>query len=353
MTLKMGSVRRETPPAEKPVSLNGTPAFGKEYTPGMLLCEYKEGSGWQDARIVPRGPLPLDPATMSLHYAQSIFEGMKLHWLASGKKGLFRPLDHGERFKRSAERMVMAPMDPELFTTLVTEFARHQQGALPDDPALSLYFRPLSFGVDTALGLRASKNFQFLILGMVVAEYFKSGSSLKVWVNEETVRACPKGLGAAKTAANYAASLHGQVQAVKMGCDQALWLDGKESRYVEELGAMNLFFVQDGVLKTPILSDSILAGITRSSLLTLAKEAGLKTEETRLAWPELAQGIKEGRVTEAFGAGTAAVVSPIGQFLWQGQWLKLPEPKPVADRLRKALTDIQKGVVSHPWIVEI
>ncbi len=330
-----------------PLGLDVDPGFGKCFTPGMILADYTPEAGWHNARLVDRAPIPMDPACVALHYGQSIFEGMKAFRDVNGDMVLFRVEAHAERLRRSAERMAMPPMSDSEFIGLTRAFVDHQGPALSNTPGHALYLRPLVFGSDPVLGVHPSKNYTFVILGMIVSNYFAKGASgLKIWVEENYVRAVHGGTGAAKTAGNYAASLLAQRKAQEVGCSQVLWLDANEHRFVEELGGMNFMALIGGELVTPPLGDTILAGITRNSLLSLARHLGMVVVERPIEVTELLEGIRSGRTTEAFACGTAATLTQIAEFVYRGEAFTLPalaESDSLAVRLKALLQGVQVG----------
>jgi branched-chain amino acid aminotransferase len=349
----MIALREEIGPATAPPEGARTAPFGTAFTAAMLTVEYRPGEGWQNGRITPRAALSLDPATAVFHYGQSIFEGLKAHRLADGGLALFRVQEHGRRFARSAERLAMPAMPPGMFTVLVTAFVRHQAACLPPEADLSLYLRPFMFATDAALGVRPSESYLFLIIAAVVGKYFStSDPSVKLLVSDEYTRTGPGGTGSAKTGGNYAASLLAQQAAKQQGCDQVLWLDACERRWVEEMGGMNIFFVTRDTLVTPPLSDTILAGVTRNSLLTLANDLEIPAREAPVALEEVLSGIESGAVSEAFACGTAAVIVPVGELRYRGRTWRLPSEAPLATRLRERLVAIQQGrdTDRHGWV---
>jgi branched-chain amino acid aminotransferase len=352
----MTPFREEIAPAAAPLEGASTAPFGTAFTPAMLLLEYRQREGWHDGRIVARAAIPLDPATAVFHYGQSIFEGLKAHRLADGGVALFRVGDHGARFARSAERLAMPAMPAEMFVELVTRYVRHQAGCIPAEEGLSLYLRPFMFATDAALGVRPSDTYLFLIIAAVVGKYFSTAEpSVRLLVSDRLARTGPGGMGAAKTGGNYAASLLAQREARDAGCDQVLWLDACERRYVEEMGGMNIFFRDREGLVTPPLSDTILAGVTRDSILDLARAEGVPVREERIAVAEVLAGIRSGAVTEAFACGTAAVICPISEFRYRGEVYRLAGEMPVAARLRETLVAIHQGRVADPsgWLTRI
>jgi branched-chain amino acid aminotransferase len=285
-----------------------------------------------------------------------IFEGLKAHRLADGGLALFRVAAHGERFARSAERLAMPPMPPEVFVELVTRYVRHQAASLPAAEGLSLYLRPFMFAADPALGVRPSDSYLFLIIAAVVGKYFStSAPAVKLLVSDRLARTGPGGMGAAKTGGNYAASLLAQREAREQECDQVLWLDACERRWVEEMGGMNIFFRDRQGLVTPPLSDTILAGVTRASILEIAREEDLPAREEPIPIDGVLAGIRSGAVTEAFACGTAAVVCPIGEFRYRGEVFSLPTETPAALRLRERLVATQqaRSPDRYGWLTRI
>jgi branched-chain amino acid aminotransferase len=341
-----------------PLGLDVDPGFGKCFTPGMIVADYTPEQGWHNARLIEKGPIAMDPASVALHYGQSIFEGLKAFRDAAGDLVLFRVDAHAARLGQSAERMAIPPLPAADVVELCRQFVAHQGPALSDTPGHALYLRPIIFGSDGVLGVHPSRNYTFILLGMIVSSYFAKGSSgLKLWVEEEYVRAVHGGTGAAKTAGNYAASLLAQRKAQEAGCAQVLWLDANEHRFIEELGGMNFMAVIDGTLVTPPLGDTILAGVTRHSLLTLAGSMGIPVAERPIEVTELLSGIRSGRTTEAFACGTAAVITPVAEFVQRGESFTLPvlgEGESLAVRLKAKLQGIQLGTEpdERQWITK-
>lgn len=346
-------MRIETAPPTAPIEVPSPIPFGRCFTPNMAVAEYVAGQGWGEARVVARKPFELDPATTSLHYGQAIFEGLKAHRQSDGSLALFRPDAHGRRFMRSATRLAIPPYPAEEFVTVMREYCEVEQAAMPEVAGGALYIRPFIFATDVLLGVKPSDTYLFVTIACVVGDYFAGGGKpVRVWVSDTYTRAAPGGMGFAKTPGNYAASLSVQQEAMEAGFDQVLWLDAARREYVEEMGGMNIFFVVDGSLVTPPNSDSILAGITRDSLIRLATDGGLRVEERPIRIAEVMEGIASGRVAEAFAAGTAAVVTEIGEFGWKGQTAKIPgagQPGRLSERLRKELVDIQTGRGPDPY----
>ena len=332
--------------------------FGHIFTDHMLMINYTDGKGWHDARIVPYGNLSLDPACQVLHYGQEIFEGLKCYRTPQGGFNLFRPRANFERFARSAERMGMAPLPVEdgLETLLALldvdkEWTPHQEGT-------SLYIRPTMIATDNHLGVSTSSTYLYYVILSPSGAYYASGlAPVGIYVEDSYVRAVRGGIGFAKTGGNYAASIRAGEIAEEKGYTQVLWLDGVEQKYVEEVGAMNMMFVIDGKIVTPMLNGSILPGITRDSILKLAKHLGYETEERRIAIQEVFDAAHAGRLNEAFGTGTAAVVSPVGALCWNGEKLIINngEIGPIAQKLYDTLTGIQYGELKDDfgWVVKL
>jgi len=335
------------------------PGFGRYFTDHMVMIEYTPSHRWGPAKIVPYGPLTLDPATSVLHYGQAVFEGFKAYRQPDGKIRTFRPLDNARRFAASAARLAMPALDVETFVATADALVRQDHEWVPRKPGESLYLRPLMIATDPFLGVRPSERYLHLLIASLAGNYFPRGlQPVTVWISDEYVRASPGGTGAAKCAGNYAASLVAQRQAQTQDCDQVVWLDAVERKYVEEMGGMNIFFVfqERGrtVLVTPELTGSLLPGVTRDSILTLAREAGLVAEERKISVEEWETAVREGRMTEAFACGTAAVITPIGAVKSRRGSFVMSDGKngPVAMKLRQKLVDIQHGLApdTHGWM---
>jgi branched-chain amino acid aminotransferase len=339
--------------AGDPKSLPANLGFGKYFANLMFSQSYSAGEGWHDARIGPYGPLSLDPATNVLHYAQEIFEGLKAYRRPDGKINLFRPWENALRFNRSAERMAMATVDREDHVQAIVELVGWVHEWVPSQENASLYIRPTMIGTDVGLGVHASESYLHYIIVGPAGPYFSTGfNPVAVYVCSDQVRAVRGGTGEAKTGGNYAASLFVAERVRERGYQQVLWLDATERRYVEEVGAMNIAFVYDGThIATPALSGSILAGITRNSVLRLAPDLGYTVSEERLDVREVLADIRVGRITEAFGLGTAAVIAPLGTLGTEDENFTIndDEPGPVARRLYQTLTDIQYGRIADPY----
>src|SRR5437763_7893416 len=305
-------------PAVERAALLANPGFGRVFTDHMVTIRYADGKGWYDARVEARAPIPVDPATAVLHYAQEIFEGLKAYHTADGGVTMFRPEANAARFRTSAERMAMVPLPEELFLASLDEIVKADRDWIPTTDEGSLYLRPFMFASEVFLGVKPSAEYLYLVIASPVGSYFKGGvQPVSVWVSQDYTRAAPGGTGAAKCGGNYAASLLPQAQAVEHGCDQALFLDAVERRYVDELSGMNVFFVYaDGTLVTPPLTGSILPGITRDSVITLARDNGLTVVERPYSFDEWRANAASGDLRGAFACGTAAVITPLRTVRW-------------------------------------
>jgi len=330
--------------------------FGKSFSDRMFVMDYTSGQGWHSARIQPYGPFSMDPAAMVLHYAQEIFEGLKAFRRPDGRIALFRPADNVARFNRSAKRMCMPEVDETFFLEAIRELVRQEADWVPRNEGTSLYIRPTMIASEPMLGVRPADQYLCYVIVCPVGAYYKGGlSPVKIWISDHYVRAANGGTGEVKTGGNYAASLLAAREASAMGYDQVLWLDAKEKKYIEEVGSMNICFIYDGKLVTSPLAGTILDGITRRSILQLAKDAGLEVEQRALSVDEIFDGVKSGRLSEAFGTGTAVVVSPVGQFTYKDQTVLLGDGKTtgaVTRKLYDTLTGIQYGRLpdQHGWI---
>jgi branched-chain amino acid aminotransferase len=320
--------------------------FGIHFTDHMLNMDYTSDRGWHHPRIEPYGPFVLDPATMVLHYGQGIFEGLKAYRTDSGDIQLFRPRENFERLAKSAQLLCMPPVDVDLALEAMRTLLRIEQDWVPREPGTSLYIRPTMIATDPFLGVRASNTYRFFIILCPVGAYYPQGfNPVKILVTRDHVRTVRGGLGCAKTMANYAASLLAGQKAEQEGYTQVLWLDGIEQKYVEEVGSMNIFFVIDDELITPMLNGSILSGITRKSVLQLARRWGIPATERRISIDEVIDANRSGKLTEVFGSGTAAVISPVSELKYEDNILSVGDGKvgPVAQRFFDTLTGIQYG----------
>ncbi len=305
-------------PKKKP--LDSELGFGKYFTDRMFVMDYSKDKGWHDARIVPFGNLSVHPASTVLHYGAEIFEGLKAYRRADGKVQLFRPMENVRRMNRSAERMCLPQIPEEDFLQALTTFVSCEQDWTPSSEGTSLYLRPFMFGNDETLGVHSVHNAKFLIIASPVGSYYKEGiNPVKIMIEADDVRAVRGGTGEAKCGGNYAASSRAGERAEEQGYSQVLWLDGVERKYIEEVGAMNVMFKIDGEVVTPKLTGSILPGITRKSCIEVLKSRGCKVSERLISVQELEDALKAGKLEEAWGCGTAAVVSPIGELCYKGE----------------------------------
>ena len=320
--------------------------FGRMFTDRMLVADWDGRRGWHDARIVPHAPFSLEPAAAVFHYGQEVFEGLKAYRWADNDVALFRPEMNLARLNRSAGRLALPQVPDDIFLQGMFELVRLEKEWIPAGAGTSLYIRPALIATEAVLGVKPAEQCRFFIILSPVGAYYGTGfKPVRILVEDRFVRAVPGGTGEAKTGGNYAASLVAAREAGQRGFDQVLWLDGVEHRFVEEVGAMNIFFVMDNRLVTPALSGSFLAGITRDSLLRLAPALGLEAEERPMAIEELASGIKNGRVREVFGSGTAAVVSPVSALCYRDELLTVGDGGVgcITQRLYDTLTGIQYG----------
>ncbi|KUM80509.1 branched-chain amino acid aminotransferase [Streptomyces curacoi] len=339
-------------PADERARRTAAPAFGTVLTEHMVSARHDTTHGWHDARLEPYAPLSLDPATVGLHYGQVVFEGLKAFRTEDGSLAVFRPEDHARRLRESARRLMVPELPEELFLESVDALVAQDQAWLPDDPDMSLYLRPVVFASEATLALRPAHEYRYLLLACVTEGYFgRAQRPVRVWVTEEFSRAAPGGTGAAKCAGNYAAGLLAQETARAHGCDQVVWLDAAEHRWVEEMGGMNLFFVfgtgDDARLVTPPLGGTILPGVTRDSILRLAPELGLPVAEAPVSLEEWRKGCEAGEITEVFACGTAARVSPVNEVCTAETSWTVGEGTmgAVTARLSRELFAIQRGAV--------
>jgi branched-chain amino acid aminotransferase len=335
------------------------PGFGRYFTDSMFIARYRTGEGWYDARLTAYAPLSLDPSTAALHYAQSIFEGLKAYAQPDGSVATFRPEANAARFVRSARRLAMPPVPEEAFVSAVDALVDADRDWVPTGPDQTLYLRPYQLAVEPFLGVRPANEYLFLVIASPAGAYFARGvHPVSVYLSEDYIRAAPGGTGDAKCAGNYAASLLAQEQASAAGCDQVVWLDAMEKRYVEEMGGMNLFFVlgsgDDAELVTPELTGTLLPGITRESLITLARDLGYRVTERRFSVEEWRRGVADGTVSETFACGTAAVITPVGEVKARTGDFVVGDGTPgaITMKLRASLLDIQHGRVAdtHGWL---
>jgi branched-chain amino acid aminotransferase len=346
------SAQTPVPAAERAVLLTN-PVFGRVFTDHMVTIRYADGKGWYDARVEQRAPIPMDPATAVLHYAQEIFEGIKAYGTEDGGVTLFRADQNARRFRDSAARMAMPALPDELFLGAIRELVNVDHAWVPTDPEGSLYLRPVMFASEVFLGVKPSSEYLYVLIASPVGAYFKGGlKPVTVWVSDDYTRAAPGGTGAAKCGGNYAASLLAQQEASDHGCDQVVFLDAVERKYVDELGGMNLFFVyDDGSLATPPLTGTILPGITRDAIITLARAAGHDVSERQISFEDWRTDAASGRLREVFACGTAAVVTPVGTVRSQAGEFVVGDggTGKVTASLRQSLVDIQRGRAADPY----
>ena len=335
-----------------------TLGFGKIFTDHMFIMEYEAGRGWYDARIVPFGPFPIHPASTALHYGSEIFEGLKAYRRADGKVQMFRPIENIRRMNNSAERLCLPQIPEDMAMEILTTFVDYEKDWTPCAPGTSLYLRPFMFGNDETLGVHAVHHATYMIIASPVGSYYKEGiNPVKIMIEAEDVRAVRGGTGYAKCGGNYAASNRAGQKAEQKGYAQVLWLDGVERKYIEEVGAMNVMFKINGEIVTPALTGSILPGITRKSCIEVLKDMGYEVEERLLSIDELVDAMKNGRLEEAWGCGTAAVVSPIGKLLYEDVEYEINGGAigEVTAKLYDTLTGIQWGKTADPygWVYKL
>ncbi|MDY0360267.1 MAG: branched-chain amino acid aminotransferase [Desulforegulaceae bacterium] len=332
--------------------------FGKKFTDHMFIMDYETGIGWHDPRIVPFGPFTVSPATSVFHYAQAIFEGLKAYKNPKGEIVLFRADENFKRMNRSAKRMCIPEFDGDFVLNSLKELIKIDKDWVPSKEGTSLYIRPAIIATDEYVGIKASDHYRFFIIMCPVGAYYSAGfDPVKIWVTKDYVRSVPGGVGEAKTAGNYAASLYASEEAAKKGYNQVLWLDGIEKKYVEEVGSMNIFFVIDKEIITPKLTGSILPGITRDSVIEMAKKEGYKVREERIAIDDVIKAHKNGKLDEVFGSGTAAVISPVGEIAYGDEKIVVGDGKTgkISAKFFENLTGIQYGKKEDPfnWMIKV
>ena len=348
-------VTRTTSPKAKP---EGPLGFGRIFTDHMFIMDYTKGKGWHDPRIVPYEDLKLSPAAMALHYGQAMFEGLKAYKGDDGKSYLFIPDMNGKRTNTTNKRLCIPELPVEDFVQAVKAVVKEDEDWIPTEPGTSLYVRPFIIATEAYLGVEVSETFMFIIILSPSGAYYEEGlAPVGIWIEDDYVRAVRGGMGFAKTGGNYAASLAAQVKAHDDGYSQVLWLDGVERKYIEEVGAMNIFFKIDGKVVTPMLSGSILPGITRDSVLTLCREWGIPAEERRISVDELIEAQKSGKLEEVFGTGTAAVISPVGKLRYKDEVMTIGggEIGHLSQKIYDTVTGIQLGRLEdkYGWRVEV
>ena len=329
--------------------------FGKYFTDHMFMMDYTEGIGWHDARIVPYAPIAMDPATMVLHYAQETFEGLKAYRNPKGEITLFRPEMNARRMINSNKRICMAELPEDMFVEAVEAIVKYEQDWIPTAKDTSLYIRPFMFASEASVGVHPAKSYTFVIILSPVGSYYPEGvNPVKIWVEDEYVRAVKGGTGFTKCGGNYAASIAAQVKAESHGYTQVLWLDGVHRKYVEEVGTMNVMFLINDTVVTAPLEGSVLPGVTRDSIIHILKDWGYKVEERELSIDELMEAGHNGELKEAFGTGTAAVISPVGQLYYKGEEIVINDFKTgeLTQKLYDTLTGIQWGRLEdkYGWV---
>ena len=332
--------------------------FGKYMTDYMFVMDWDREKEWHDARIVPHEPMLLDPACVALHYAQETFEGMKAYRTKEGKIQLFRPEMNAKRTIKSKERLCMPPVPVDMFVEAVEELVKVEKDWVPSEPETSLYIRPFMFATESSLGVHMASAYKFVVICTPVGAYYAEGvNPVRILVEDELVRAVKGGTGFTKCGGNYAASILGQVKAEKQGCTQVLWLDGVERKYVEEVGTMNIMFKIAGEIYTAPIEGTVLPGVTRDSIIHILKDWGYKVNETRLSVDDLMKAGHDGTLEEAFGTGTAAVISPVGEFVYKDDKVTVNDFKTgeLTQKLYDYLTGIQWGSVEdkYHWTVEV
>ncbi len=352
LELKLATTLKEKPQDQSKLG------FGRFFTDHMFIMNYDEGKGWHSPRIEPYAPLALDPAAMCLHYGQEIFEGLKAYPSQDGRILLFRPQENFKRLNESNDRMVIPPIDEEFALKSLIELIKVEKDWIPTAEGTSLYIRPFVIAVDPFLGVHPGKQYLYIVILSPVGAYYSGGlNPVNIYVESNYVRAVRGGVGMAKTGGNYAASMKGQAEAEKQNYSQVLWLDGIERKYIEEVGAMNIFFVIGDELVTPALTGSVLSGITRKSVIEIAKSWGMKVSERRISIDEVSDAYDKGLLKEVFGSGTAAVISPVGHLRYQDKVMIINDGKigSVSQKMYDTLTGIQWGKIEDTfgWTVEV
>jgi len=355
----MLSIRTELTNNPKPLPGENDPLkFGTIFTDHMFLMNYESGKGWFDPRIVPYQPLILEPSAMVFHYGQEMFEGLKAYRAVDGRTLLFRPDKNAERANRTNRRICIPEIPEEDFIQAIKTLVKVDERWIPSKEGTSLYIRPFIIATDPFLGVRPSDTYLFIIILSPVGAYYAEGlNPVKIWIEDEYVRAVKGGIGEAKVGGNYVASLKSQVKAHDEGYSQVLWLDGVHRKYIEEVGAMNIFFKINGTVITPELNGSILPGVTRDSVLALCREWGLPTQERKISIDEIYEAYQNGTLEEVWGTGTAAVISPVGQLRWGDKIMQIQDGEigPISRSLYETITGIQVAKIpdNHNWTVEV
>ncbi len=343
---------KELPTQDNPLK------FGTIFTDHMFVMDYETSKGWHDARIIPYQPISLEPSAMVFHYGQEMFEGLKAYKAEDGRVLLFRPEKNIERANNTNRRICIPEIPEEDFLQAIKEVVKTDEAWIPTKPGTSLYIRPFIIATDPFLGVRPSDTYKFLIILSPVGAYYPEGlNPVKIWIEDEFVRAVKGGIGEAKTGANYVASLKSQVKAHEEGYSQVLWLDGVHRKYIEEVGAMNIFFKIGGKIVTPALNGSILPGVTRDSVISLCKKWGLPVEERKIDIAEIKKAFDDGTLEEVFGSGTAAVISPVGQLRWENNIMQVRDGGigEYSQKIYDTITGIQLGKLEDTlhWTVEV
>lgn len=344
-------------PKEKPADQSKL-GFGRIFTDHMYVMDYHEGQGWHDPRIIPYQPICLEPSAMVFHYAQEMFEGLKAYHTEDGRVLLFRPDRNIQRAENSCKRLCIPPVPQEDFLNALKTLVSVEKDWIPTTPGTSLYIRPFIIATDESLGVHPSHSYKFIIILSPSGAYYASGlNPVKIWIEDDYVRAVRGGIGEAKAGGNYAASLKAQVKGEAEGYAQVLWLDGVERKYIEEVGSMNIFFKIAGKVVTPQLNGSILPGVTRATCLDLCRSWGMEVEERRVSVEELVAAARDGSLEECWGSGTAAVISPVGTLRYGNDVMEIAGGGigPVSQRLYDTVTGIQTGRLedSYGWTVEV
>ncbi|MDR2163709.1 MAG: branched-chain amino acid aminotransferase [Clostridiales Family XIII bacterium] len=323
--------------------------FGQYFTDHMFVMDFDDGTGWHNARIVPYAPISLDPAAAVLHYSQEVFEGMKAYLTRSGDALLFRPFENAQRSNNSSRRLCMPVIDERLYIEAIKALVREDYDWIPDREGTALYIRPFIIATEAFLGVRPSKKYSFYVIMSPVGSYYESGlMPTKIYVEDEYARSVKGGMGAAKTGGNYASGLLSQEKAKAKNCSQVLWLDGVERKYVEEIGTSNAFFAIEDKIVTSPLTGTILPGITRDSVIELLRSWDMRVEEDRFTIGDIFEAHENGRLSEVFATGTAAVISPVGQIMWGERSITINENTtgPISKRLYESITGIQTGMIA-------
>ncbi len=344
-------------PKEKPADQSKL-GFGRIFTDHMYVMDYHEGQGWHDPKIIPYQPISLEPSAMVFHYAQEMFEGLKAYHTPDGRVLLFRPDRNIQRAENSCKRLCIPPVPQDDFLNALKTLVRVEKDWIPTTPGTSLYIRPFIIATDESLGVHPSHSYKFIIILSPSGAYYASGlNPVKIWIEDDYVRAVRGGIGEAKAGGNYAASLKAQVKGEAGGYAQVLWLDGVERKYIEEVGSMNIFFKIAGKVVTPQLNGSILPGVTRATCLDLCRSWGMEVEERRVSVEELVAAARDGSLEECWGSGTAAVISPVGTLRYENDVMEISGGGigPVSQRLYDTVTGIQTGKLedTHGWTVEV